>query len=128
MSDNMPKVIDSIINSEYTDVDVLKQECKKLVDSINYSEKRGIEIDIQPEKSIESFSLTEKDIIKTIQHTSKLFIDSMKKLEKTFEKATPTTTLDHSIKYLFSPSSKASTIFITDNKVLLKIQPIHLHT
>lgn len=56
MNDNMPKVIESIVNNEYTDAEVLRLECKKLVDSVSYSDKKGLEIDIRPEKSIEAFS------------------------------------------------------------------------
>lgn len=66
MNENMPKVIEAIINSEYTDVDILTRECKKLVDSISYSDKNGIDIDIKPEKAIQTLSITEQEIIKTI--------------------------------------------------------------
>ncbi|KAL4436299.1 hypothetical protein ABPG74_015890 [Tetrahymena malaccensis] len=118
MNEHMPKVIDSIVNSEYTDVEALRSECKKLVDSINYSEKKGIEIDIRPEKSIESFSVTEQDIIKNIQKASKQFIESIKKLEKSFEKTISATEVN--VQFQFSQTFKSQTITITDSKTAVQ--------
>jgi hypothetical protein len=48
MGDNMPKVIENIINGEYSDVDILKDECKKLVDSIQVNNNQ-IDLDFHPE-------------------------------------------------------------------------------
>jgi hypothetical protein len=36
MNENMPKVIDSIKNGEYTDVNKFKQEFKNVIDSISF--------------------------------------------------------------------------------------------
>lgn len=82
----MPKVIESILHNEYCEADELKQECKKLVDSITYSDKRGIEIETRPEKSIETFGKVESEVAKCLVKISKTFIDSIKQLEKTIEK------------------------------------------
>ena len=63
MSENMPKVIflfkifqiiENIVNGEYSNVEKLKEECKKLVDSIQLVGDK-INIDFQPEKVLESF-------------------------------------------------------------------------
>lgn len=32
MNDNIPRVIESIVNNEYTDLDALKLECRKFMD------------------------------------------------------------------------------------------------
>jgi len=48
MGENMPKVIENIINGEYSDVDILKDECVKLIDSIHVTDNR-IDIDFHPE-------------------------------------------------------------------------------
>lgn len=90
MHENMPRVIESIIHNEYTDTKSLRAECKKLIDSITFSEKKGFDIDIKPERSIETFKLTEHEIIKTLHKTSKTFVESLKKLETSFCKAAAT--------------------------------------
>lgn len=85
MSNNMPKVVESILNGEYSDADLLKAECAKLVDSVHYSEKKGLIIDIQPEKAIQAFSQTEQEVVKSLHKAAKSFTDAVKKLEKSFE-------------------------------------------
>lgn len=37
MSENMPKVIENIMSGEYSEVDLLKDECKKLVEAVHYN-------------------------------------------------------------------------------------------
>lgn len=117
MHENMPRVIDSIIHNEFTDLDSLRSECKALVDSVTFSEKKGIEIDIKPERSVEAFTHAEAEITKTLHKSSKSFVDALKKLESFFQK---TPTLSESlppIKLNFARSTKTSTISITDGKV-----------
>ena len=48
MGENMPKIIENIINGEYSDVDVLKDECKKLIDRVTVTDNH-IDIDFHPE-------------------------------------------------------------------------------
>ena len=34
LGENMPKIIDNIINGDYIDSNIMKEDCKKLVDAI----------------------------------------------------------------------------------------------
>jgi hypothetical protein len=62
MSENMPKVIQSIVNNSFFDVDQLKEECRKLVEATTFKNNK-LEIDISPSKVLDSFKSCEKEFI-----------------------------------------------------------------
>ncbi|EGR28180.1 hypothetical protein IMG5_181090 [Ichthyophthirius multifiliis] len=121
MNENMPKVIESIKNGEYTDVDIFKSECKSIVESISYKENKGFEIDIKPEKYIDSFSRTEQECIKTIKKASDQFIQQIKSLQNTLQNV-GNQAFQNLVQFSFSQTLKSSTITLIDQKISTQTQ------
>ncbi len=119
MSENMPKVIEGIINGDFTDVTQLKAECRKLIDSCKLSADKKIELEFRPEKSLEGFRTVETQFVKQIKALSITFSDQFRKLEKLMEQV-------HANSYnplhdlRFSPTLKAPTITLENhNRIAL---------
>jgi len=60
MSENMPKVIDSLVVGQYDDVDSVKEETKKLLDSVHMTQQK-LEIDFRPDKVVDAFLNCQKE-------------------------------------------------------------------
>lgn len=70
MSENMPKVISSLMSGEINDIDTFRKDCKQLIEITKLNSQSKLDIEINPNKILDDYKISQQDFIKDIQNNT----------------------------------------------------------
>ncbi|CAD8056824.1 unnamed protein product [Paramecium primaurelia] len=114
---NFPQLFQQILNTQYKNVDLLKQDVRKIIENVSQQQPGKIEIDFKPQKLFDSYSKASQEAINQLQMLLTSFKQSTQKIAKPIEKFTLPIINHNQINFIFSQTMKSTTINVQDFKI-----------
>ncbi|CAK66025.1 unnamed protein product (macronuclear) [Paramecium tetraurelia] len=114
---NFPQIFQQILNSQYKNVDQLKQDVRKIIDNVSQLQAGKIEIDFKPQKLYDQYQKASQESISQFNQLLTQFKQSLYKIFKPIEKYTVPLQASNSTNFTFSTVLKSPTINITEQKI-----------
>ncbi|CAD8151192.1 unnamed protein product [Paramecium octaurelia] len=113
---NFPQIFQQILNSQYKNVDQLKQDVRKIIDNVSQLQAGKIEIDFKPQRLFDQYQKASQEAIAQFNHLLTQFKQSTSKISKPIEKFTQPLQAQNSPNFTFSTVLKSPSITITEQK------------
>ncbi|CAK75657.1 unnamed protein product (macronuclear) [Paramecium tetraurelia] len=123
---NFPLLFQQILNTQYKNVELLKQDVRKIIDNVSQLQPGKIEIDFKPQKLFDSYqkavnilqlSFQSQEAVNQLQMLFTSFKQSTQKIVKPIEKFTLPVVSHNQINFIFSQTLKSATINVQDLKI-----------
>ncbi|CAD8057396.1 unnamed protein product [Paramecium primaurelia] len=113
---NFPQIFQQILNSQYKNVDQLKQDVRKIIENVSQQQAGKIEIDFKPQRLFDQYQKASQEAIAQFNHLLTQFKSSTSKISKPIEKFTLPILAQNSTNFTFSSVIKSPSIVITEQK------------
>ncbi|CAD8050421.1 unnamed protein product [Paramecium primaurelia] len=113
---NFPQIFQQILNSQYKNVDQLKQDVRKIIDNVSQQQAGKIEIDFKPQRLFDQYQKASQESIAQFNQLLGQFKSSIYKISKPIEKFTLPLQAQNSTNFTFSSVLKSPSINIIEQK------------
>ncbi|CAD8062816.1 unnamed protein product [Paramecium sonneborni] len=117
---NFPQLFHQILNMQYVNPDLLKQDLRSMIENVSQHQHGKIEIDFKPQKLFDSYQKASQEAINQLQISFTTFKQSISKIAKPIEKFTLPIINHNQTNFIFSQTLKSTTINIQDFKVAIQ--------